>query len=88
MGKTKEFDPEEVLKGLTEQERDMLYRALWKPYVKADVKSRLKDREETLDDGQVDWIVSRWVEDGRYDCNISYWVNMDVLIDEALKDAG
>lgn len=35
-----------------------------------------------LDDGAVDMIVDRYVEQGDYDCNLNYWANIENLIKE------
>ncbi len=59
-------------------------------YTKQDVEMYLEDNEDikALDlsdeeyDSFVEGVAQRYV-DGRYDCNLSYWQNLDNLINEA-----
>lgn len=71
----------------SEQEKDEAYRYLWLSYVKADVISHAEDELEdiTLTDDEVEFIARRYVYEGDYDCNLSYWQNLDNLIDETIR---
>lgn len=71
----------------SEQAKDEAYRYLWLSYVKADVISHVKDELEdiTLTDDEVEYIARRHVYEGDYDCNLSYWQNIDNLIDETIR---
>lgn len=74
------------IKNLDAISRDSLYRKLWLEYVTNDVSVRLcdtcnKDCTFPNDCGTlVEKIASAYVYDGEYDCNLSYWENIDNLI--------
>ena len=68
-----------LLEDLTSAEKDRLYRLLWENYVAEDVASY---SNEELTQDEVDHIVYRYVYEGDYDCNLSYWDNIDNLIQE------
>ena len=67
-----------ILNSLSTSEKDELYRALWLEYVKEDIRNY----DESLDEGAVEVIASRYVYDVDYDCNLSYWDNIENLIEE------
>lgn len=71
----------------SEQAKDEAYRYLWLSYVKTDVISHAEDELEdiTLTDDEVELIARRYVYEGDYDCNLSYWQNLDNLIDETIR---
>ena len=75
-----------TLEGLSEQERDELYRYLWGEHVREDVITHAESIGAELNDDQIDIIVERYVEDGDYDCNLDYWTNIENLIDEVFVD--
>lgn len=75
----------ELLNTLTPEEKDGIYRAVWKERVIEDIKSRLEDTDETLSDETIDKIAERYVYEGDYDCNQSYWNNIDALIEDESK---
>lgn len=63
--------------------RDALYRRLWIEYVTEDVAYHI----ETFDDIPcndydtiVELVAHAYVYDGDYDCNLTYWENIDNLI--------
>lgn len=67
---------------------DALYRAVWKDHVKADIESWLKDNDEPdLTPEQADYAAERYVYDGKYDCNLSYWQNIGNVVDLARQFA-
>ena len=72
-------------------EKDALYRYLWEDYVKEDVESRLNENFDcdNLTEDQIDIITNRviqeYVYDGNYDCNLTYWTNIDNLIKRAME---
>lgn len=86
-----------IVDGLDAIEKDDLYRYLWSEHVREDVESRLSsDYEEMMltASGETDEdrlkavienVVERYVYDGDYDCNLSYWENIDNLIEEAME---
>lgn len=60
---------------------DALYRAIWKDHVLEDIRSRAEDLdEEPLTPEQEGYAADRYVYDGRYDCNLCYWDNIDNVI--------
>jgi ribosomal protein S13 len=78
---------EELLKKLnfdelSYEEKDAIYRAVWLNHVKNDVKAFIKDQDIALNEDQIDHIAQLYVYDGRYDCNLNYWDNLDNLINE------
>lgn len=72
---------EEVDIELTAQEREAIYREVWTDYVCLDVVERLEELGNHLTFGSVKRIASAYVR-GAYDCDLSYWENIDALIDE------
>lgn len=87
-----------IVDGLDAVEKDDLYRYLWSDHVREDVESRLdsdyEDRilnasgetdEERLE-AVIKNVVERYVYDGDYDCNLSYWENIDNLIEKAVSN--
>lgn len=80
-------ESEELLKKLnfdelSYEEKDAIYRAVWLSHVKNDVKAFIKDQNIALNEDQIDHIAQLYVYDGRYDCNLNYWNNLDNLINE------
>lgn len=81
-----------IIDGLDAVEKDDVYRYLWAEHVREDVESYISDNAHNNGDNDiphifdarvVDYVTERYVYDGRYDCNLSYWENIDNLIDEA-----
>lgn len=71
-----------LLNTLTESEKDQIYRALWITRVKEDIRSHGEDTDQALTEDDIDIIADRYVYQGDYDCNLSYWDNIQALIDE------
>lgn len=88
MGKSKSLESKavDILKGLTPEEEDALYRAIWKKHVIKDIESHLEDIEETLTDDQIEQAADLYVYDGEYDCNLSYWVNIENVIEQVKEN--
>lgn len=82
-GKTAEERAEEVLGCLTPCEKNAVYRSLWFDRVVADVKSM----DSALANEQAEYVASRYVYDGEYDCEQGYWSNLNALI-RAVKETG
>ena len=80
---------EDMIKEMDPALSDTIYRLVWKGHVEEDVASWLEDDEriEDLSDeelkGLVDAVAERHVY-GDYDCNLSYWQNLDNLINDEL----
>lgn len=70
----------ELLKTLTEEEKDAIYRSVWFDRVTEDIKSRLKDTSDALTPDQIEYAAFRYVYDGQYDCTLAYWNNIDGVI--------
>ena len=65
--------------------KDQIYRHLWKQHVAEDVASHMKDMGVELTEDEIDFVAYRYVYEGEYDCNISYWENIENNINEALS---
>lgn len=57
-----------------------IYRTEWKKHVIYDVQSRAEDVGVKLTEDIIDMIAERYTCEGDYDCNLSYWDNIDNLI--------
>lgn len=83
---TTEINLDSFVESLDPISRDSLFRKLWLEYVTDDVSVRLcdtcnKDCAFSKDcDALVKIVASAYVYDGEYDCNLSYWENIDNLI--------
>ena len=80
---------EAILKPLTWDIKDAIYRILWARYVKEDVEACLEDGEyseyDEYDTSEVpEKVAERYSFEGDYDCNLSYWENLENLIKEEL----
>ena len=72
---------------------DRIYRCLWFRRVRIDVKDRMVDEYEDyimatdakIVNNIIDCAAEKYVYDGDYDCNQSYWENIDNLIDAEIK---
>lgn len=84
INKLSENDLEKLAENLDFKTSDNLYRILHMPYVKEDVEQMIKDLE--IDTSAynlecfIDDCASRYVYDGDYDCNLSYWQNLENII--------
>lgn len=91
---TLKLDLDNFVDSLDTISKDTLYRRLWLDYVKADVENQLEQlplddygiesMEDEKFDELVDIIAGTYVYDGDYDCNLSYWENIDNLINRFL----
>ena len=79
----------EIISSMDESEKDSLYRILWSDRVYEDVEWQLDERKISLDEDEKEAfimeVVDRYVYNGDYDCNLSYWDNIDNLINEELE---
>jgi len=72
-----------MIENLSPQDKDDIYRYLWYQHVEEDVygaASQLMDPEDNLD--IIELAATRYVYELDYDCNLSYWDNIDNLIRE------
>jgi hypothetical protein len=69
---------------------DKIYRKLWYPHVVEDVKSYMKENYPRYVDDLVQMIsedvATRYVYNCKYDCNLSYWDNIDNLIGDVIPN--
>ena len=65
---------------------EAIYRKVWKKHVIEDVNSYLDGIGITLTDEDVDKVAQMYVYEGDYDCNLSYWQNLENLIREVYND--
>ena len=83
------MDAEELVNRMSSSQKDSVYRLLWAEHVKEDVLSRLEEREdnipENLKEEFVEDVVNLYVYEGKYDCNLSYWDNIDSLIENEMQ---
>lgn len=68
------------INSLSRQDKDTIYRMLWFDYVKEDIMSRAKERGIAFDEDVINAAADSYVYDGCYDCNLTYWENIDSLI--------
>ena len=71
---------------LTYEEQDDVYRYLWSQHVREDVESHANDIDADLTKEEIDKVVEMYVYQGKYECNIDYWSNIENLIDYVIKD--
>lgn len=71
----------ELVNSLSPKDRDEVYRYLWAGHVREDVRARAEEiLEPALAEDEVDRAAYLYVYEGEYDCNLSYWDNIDNLI--------
>lgn len=69
---------DKIINSLSPVQRDLIYRKLWYDHVLEDVDSTF----ENITDDIKEEVARRYVYDGDYDCNLSYWNNLQVLVDD------
>lgn len=72
----------ETINHLDSIEKDIVYRTLWQAYIEQDIKELAKERDVKLSKDDVSFMASRFVWEGDYDCNLSYWDNLSNLMNE------
>lgn len=76
-----------IIDSLNTVERDDIYRYLRCDYIRQDVESFCENEDIDIPDDKhdeiIDTVVTLYVYDGKYDCNLSYWENISNLIDRA-----
>lgn len=65
--------------------KDSLYRMLWSDYMYEDVYDFVKENNYPLNESGIQEVIERYVYCGDYDCNLSYWDNINNLVQEALE---
>lgn len=72
---------------------DNVYRLIKKNYVKEDAVNEIhaayEDRVDIMSEDEIDdladCVAEEYVFEGRYDCNCTYWENIDDLIEDELN---
>lgn len=67
---------------LNNEAKDIIYRKVWKEHVKEDILSYAEDNGRAITDEKADAVADRYVYEGDYDCNLSYWQNLENLLAE------
>lgn len=81
----------EFLNSLDVNEKDELYRHLWRNYVVEDIKEYAEEYVEVLDvstSQEMIEIAAELFVSGGYDCNLSYWENIECVIEKATLITG
>ena len=81
---------EELLNVLTSDQKETIYDAVNYELKKEDVLSLLEDREDipnVLKDAIACDVAEMW-KNGYYDCNLSYWDNINNLIEDSIRKKG
>ena len=70
-----------IYAALSDRQKDDLYRKVWEEHVLEDVQSRMIDLDIEDPDNHISTSAAHdYVRNGDYDCNCSYWDNIDALI--------
>ena len=78
---------ESILNKLTTEEKEYIYNAVRKKHIAEDVITHATEEMGiTIDETTAQLIAKQWVEDNRYDCNYSYWANIESLINETANE--
>lgn len=80
------LSPEYIVSKLDPKKSDAVFRLLWAAHVAEDVKSHSEDMDIVLTSDEIEVVVNRYVYEGDYDCNRSYWDNIEALIEDVEKD--
>lgn len=81
----------EFLNSLDVKEKDELYRHLWRNYVVEDIKEYAEEYVKVLDvsiSQEMIEIAAELFVSGGYDCNFSYWENIECVIEKATLITG
>ena len=76
--------PSQILERV--KDKNTLYRLLWADYMYEDVYGFVKENGYSLNESGVQEVVDRYVYNGDYDCNLSYWDNINNLVQEVLEN--
>jgi hypothetical protein len=79
---------DELLTELNHSTLDHIYRMLWADHVKEDVISRIEDNFSWLkySDEDIEECAKRYAFNSDYDCNRTYWDNIDAIIYDHFED--
>lgn len=82
----KEMTAKEIVSELTTKKKDEVYRIIWKEYIKEDIILQAEELGVKLNNDVVDIIANSYVYEGDYDCNLTYWDNIENLIEKYTED--
>lgn len=76
-----------ILSGFKPRMKDALYRAVWFERVCEDIRAHEHDMglDRLLTREQMEYAAECYVYDGEYDCNLSYWENIENVVRLALE---
>lgn len=77
----------EFLNSLDVKEKDELYRHLWRNYVVEDIKEYAEALDVSTSQEMIEIAADLFVSGG-YDCNLSYWENIECVIEKATLITG
>lgn len=60
--------------------RDNIYRDVWKEHVIEDIFAYEEDEGIKLSEDDIEFVADKFVYEGDYDCNLSYWDNIDGIV--------
>lgn len=76
---------QEILKNLSEFDKEEIYRMVWYNHVCEDVENEAADSDIELTKQQIRNIAYRYVYDGDYNLTLNYYQNLHNLMDKELE---
>lgn len=80
MKKISKMKNKKLFKKMSREQRKYVYDKMRYEHVREDVIERAKDQNVKLTLSAVNKIAYEYVYEGEYECNMSYWDNIDVLM--------
>lgn len=76
-----------ILESLSYEEKDLLYRKLWYNYVLEDVQEVIENSDISINnpDAIANVVAKKYVYDGDYDCEKTYWDNIEYLLQKEVN---
>ena len=76
---------ESKINELSAIEKDKIYRMVWAEHVTDDILSHAEDIGVEISKEDAEILAESYVCDGEYDCNLSYWDNIENLMEDYPK---
>ena len=76
---------ESKINELSEIEKDKIYRMVWAERVTEDILSHAEDIGVEISKEDAEILAESYACDGEYDCNLSYWNNIENLMEDYIK---
>ena len=76
---------ESKINELSAIEKDKIYRMVWAEHVTDDILSHAEDMGVEISEEDAEILAESYVCDGEYDCNLSYWDNIENLMEDYPK---